>query len=363
MAAFLAVLVATASATVAAAEGSAWVIRHGPRAEKVVALTFDDGWGRAASERILAVLIAENVPATFFPYALAVRSNPVLWRRIAEAGFPIGNHTWSHPRMTSLTQHEMEWQIAASKRLIESVTGVPMLRVFRPPYGRYDRRVLAAAANQGFPTVLLWDASAGDSGAGPSRASVLRGASAGRNGSVVLLHAARTVTASALRDDHPVVPESRLPLRDGPRAARGGGRALADAEPVARALDGPVAHAGTDALRAARSRLGADASAERRPGPHGRAAADGRARPVADARTSAAAGTHPVSAVGHRAVTAHRPRRLLIRRRTRDGESPVGDRRRGSRLDERARPSGHPRPRRGQTSLNSPSTVSSSEPA
>lgn len=199
-AAFLAVLVAIASATVVAAEGSARVLRHGPRVEKVVALTFDDGWGRSASERILAVLIAEKVPATFFPYALAVRSNPKLWKRVAEAGFPIGNHTWSHPKMTRLTQHEMEWQIAAARRLIESVTGVPMLRVFRPPYGSYDRRVLAAAANQGFPTVLLWDASAGDSGAGPSHASVLRGASAGRNGSVVLLHAARTVTASALRD-------------------------------------------------------------------------------------------------------------------------------------------------------------------
>jgi peptidoglycan/xylan/chitin deacetylase (PgdA/CDA1 family) len=176
------------------------VIRHGPRAEKVVALTFDDGWGRSATERILAVLIAEKAPATFFPYALAVRSNPKLWRRVAEAGFPIGNHTWSHPKMTRLTQHEMEWQISASRRLIEAVTGVPMLRVFRPPYGSYDRRVLAAAADQGFPTVLLWDAVAGDSGAGPSHASVVRGASAGRNGSVVLLHAARTVTASALRD-------------------------------------------------------------------------------------------------------------------------------------------------------------------
>ena len=193
-------LVVAASATVVAADGSARVLRHGSRTQKVVALTFDDGWGRTASERILAVLIAEKVSATFFPYALAVRANPELWRRVAAAGFPIGNHTWSHPYMPGLTQHEMEWQIAASKRLIESVTGVPMLRVFRPPYGSYDRRVLAAAANQGFPTALLWDASTGDSGRWPSYRSVLRGGTAGTNGSVVLLHAGPMVTADALRD-------------------------------------------------------------------------------------------------------------------------------------------------------------------
>jgi peptidoglycan/xylan/chitin deacetylase (PgdA/CDA1 family) len=192
------VLVAVASASAVAADGSAQVLRHGPPVEKVVALTFDDGWGRSAKERILRTLIAEKVPATFFPYALAVGSDPAFWKRVAQAGFPIGNHSYSHPRMTRLTRHEMEWQISASRRLVESITGVPMLRVFRPPYGRYDRRVLAAAASQGFDTVLLWDATAGDSGGGPSYRSVFRGATAGKSGSVVLLHTGRSVTAEAL---------------------------------------------------------------------------------------------------------------------------------------------------------------------
>lgn len=198
MAAVLAVLVVAASSAVVAADGTARVLRHGPRADKVVALTFDDGWGRAANERILRILVAEKVPATFFPYALAVRGDPSFWRRVARAGFPIANHSYSHPDMTRLSRHEIEWQIAASKRLVESITGVPMVRVFRPPYGRYDARVLAGAAAQGFGTVLLWDASAGDSGAGPSVAGVLRGASAGKNGSVVLLHAGPAVTPRAL---------------------------------------------------------------------------------------------------------------------------------------------------------------------
>jgi peptidoglycan-N-acetylglucosamine deacetylase len=201
LAAAILVLAATLLPTaVADAAGPARVLRHGARTEKVVALTFDDGWGRSANDRILATLISEKVTATFFPYALAVRGNPTFWKKVAKAGFPIANHSWSHPYFPGLSQHEMEWQIAASRRLIEKITGVAMVRVFRPPYGSYDARVLAAAANQGFPTVLLWDATAGDSGGRHAYGSVLRGATSGVNGSVVLLHAGPSVTADVLRE-------------------------------------------------------------------------------------------------------------------------------------------------------------------
>lgn len=200
VAALLVLVVVGLPPTPAEAAGPARVVSHGSRVEKVVALTFDDGWGRAANDRILQTLLSEDVTATFFPYALAVRGNPAFWRKVARAGFPIANHSYSHPYMPGLSQHEMEWQIAASRRLIESITGVPMVRVFRPPYGAYDGRVLAAAANQGFPTVLMWDATAGDSSRWPSYRSVLRGATSGTNGSVVLLHAGPTITSDALRD-------------------------------------------------------------------------------------------------------------------------------------------------------------------
>ena len=190
----------TTSLVAAAAAPPARVVSHGSRAAKVVALTFDDGWGHAADESILKTLLAEKVPATFFPYALTVRGNQAFWRRVAQAGFPIGNHSYSHPFLTSLPTHSIEWEIAAARELIEKITGVPMLRVFRPPYGAYDARVLAAAGKEGFPTALLWDASTGDSGAGPTYGSVLRGGTAGTNGSIVLLHAGPMVTANALRD-------------------------------------------------------------------------------------------------------------------------------------------------------------------
>jgi peptidoglycan/xylan/chitin deacetylase (PgdA/CDA1 family) len=173
---------------------------NGSRSEKVIALTFDDGWSHANDERILDVLVSEKVMATWFPYALTVRGNPKFWKKVARLGFPIANHSYSHPDFKTLTPHEMEWQIKASKRLIESITGIPIVRVFRPPYGSWDARVAAASARAGFPTLMMWDVTGGDTAAGATAWSVYSGAIRGRNGSVVLLHAGPTATADAVRD-------------------------------------------------------------------------------------------------------------------------------------------------------------------
>jgi peptidoglycan-N-acetylglucosamine deacetylase len=146
----------------ALAAGPAHVVYNGSRSQRVVALTFDDGWSRVNDQRILDVLVSEKVTATWFPYALTVRGNPAFWKRVARLGFPIANHSYSHPDLRTLSEHEMEWQIKASKRLIEGITGVPMVRVFRPPYGSWDARVAAASARAGFPTIVMWDVSSGD---------------------------------------------------------------------------------------------------------------------------------------------------------------------------------------------------------
>ena len=72
------------------------VVYHGPEDEKVVALTFDDGWGGRTLRKILRVLREKHVNATFFPVGQAVRLDPQGWRRIAAAGFPIADHTFDH---------------------------------------------------------------------------------------------------------------------------------------------------------------------------------------------------------------------------------------------------------------------------
>ena len=79
------------------------VIWHGSRSDRVVALTFDDGWNPANLRRIYRILVRERVPATFFVTGIYVQRAPALWRRIAAAGFALANHSFLHRDTRDLT--------------------------------------------------------------------------------------------------------------------------------------------------------------------------------------------------------------------------------------------------------------------
>jgi peptidoglycan/xylan/chitin deacetylase (PgdA/CDA1 family) len=175
------------------------VVFHGSRANKVIALTFDDGWGISECKSIVHTLQSMKVKATFFPNAAYVRWAPDFWRHVAALGYPIGNHTLNHPDLTTLSRKHVHHQIGADERIIESITGKPMIKVFRPPYGAYNGTVLSVAAQLGYRTTLLWDTTDGDTGGG-SDAAHLRDAMRGTNGSVLLMHCGPSVTPRILPD-------------------------------------------------------------------------------------------------------------------------------------------------------------------
>ena len=186
-----------------AAAGSPAIARlasHGSRAVKKIALTFDDGASPENCRRILAELVDARVPATFFPMANAMRLDPAFWRLVATAGYPIGDHTVSHPHMPRLGYTAQLQQLTKSRAVIESLIGRSMLNVFRPPYGEYNGTTRAAAAAAGFPTLLLWDTSDRDTSRHGTVAQMLAAAERGRNGSVVLLHCGPNATPYLLPD-------------------------------------------------------------------------------------------------------------------------------------------------------------------
>jgi peptidoglycan/xylan/chitin deacetylase (PgdA/CDA1 family) len=71
-----------------------------------------------------------------------------------------------------------------------------MIRVFRPPYGAWNKTVIEAARDAGYPTVLLWDVDSRDWGS--TAPAALRAAVRGRDGSVVLMHCGPSVTPTIL---------------------------------------------------------------------------------------------------------------------------------------------------------------------
>jgi peptidoglycan/xylan/chitin deacetylase (PgdA/CDA1 family) len=173
------------------------VVYHGPRDEKVVALTFDDGWGDRTLRKILRVLREKHVNATFFPVGQAVRLNPKTWRRIAAAGFPIGDHTFDHRTLAGLCYPEQRHELARARHTYADVLEVTSLPVMRPPGGLWDDATRAAASSAGEPTIVLWDVDTRDwTGIGARR--IRRNALAGTKGSIVVLHTSSLSTARAL---------------------------------------------------------------------------------------------------------------------------------------------------------------------
>ena len=118
-----------------------------------VHLTFDDGPG-VNTEAILDILAQYNARATFYLIGNRVGRYPEQLHRILSDGHRIGNHTWSHPYLTSLDAGGIAREINSTQDAIESITGMRPSRL-RPPYGAVNPAVNAAVANLGL-TMSLW---------------------------------------------------------------------------------------------------------------------------------------------------------------------------------------------------------------
>jgi len=170
---------------------------NGSRRRPAVALTFDDGWSTENARLIFDILQREHVKATFFVNGTWLAKDPAVWKAIADAGFVVGNHTWRHRDVTAMTEAEVIRDLQRNAAAWQAVTGHPMAPLFRPPYGYRDEASDVAAAKAGFPEVILWDAPANDTYA-YSDARVYRYATAGRAGSIVLMHMGPDVTPRIL---------------------------------------------------------------------------------------------------------------------------------------------------------------------
>jgi cellulose synthase/poly-beta-1,6-N-acetylglucosamine synthase-like glycosyltransferase/peptidoglycan/xylan/chitin deacetylase (PgdA/CDA1 family)/spore germination protein YaaH len=134
------------------------ITRHGG-ADRKVALTFDDGPDPRYTPQILDTLRAAGVPATFFIVGVNGDLNPELLRREVAEGHEIGNHTFTHPNISTISLTQFELELSATQHLLASVVGRHSL-LFRPPYAvdaepeTIDQiRPIELAAKQGYLVV------------------------------------------------------------------------------------------------------------------------------------------------------------------------------------------------------------------
>ena len=171
-----------------------------------VALTFDaehpDRPSRpGVAESILATLENGAIRATFFVQGRWAEAYPDTARRIGRAGHLVGNHSHYHARMPLLSTAGFETDVRAAEAVIGDVMGVDPRPWFRCPFGAGDDdpRIIAALTGLGYRQVG-WDVVPADweQPADAVETSVVEGAIAGGDGSVVLLHTWPASTGSAL---------------------------------------------------------------------------------------------------------------------------------------------------------------------
>jgi peptidoglycan/xylan/chitin deacetylase (PgdA/CDA1 family) len=124
---------------------------------KKVALTFDDGPGKA-TEEVLEILKEKNVRATFFMLASRVEKDIEIAKKVAAAGHEIGNHTYWHVNFYSYKNNdkinEIEKEILSAKKVIKDKLGIDT-KLMRFPYGYSKSDGLEVAQNLGYH-VINW---------------------------------------------------------------------------------------------------------------------------------------------------------------------------------------------------------------
>jgi len=125
-------------------------------AHKPILLTFDDGPHPEVTPRILDALARRNIRAIFFVVGerLESQANMNVVRRAVCEGHLIGNHSFSHPRLTDLPEDQIRNELLRTDVLIRGFFGAHKL--MRPPYGAINDRVRKVALELGY-SPMLWN--------------------------------------------------------------------------------------------------------------------------------------------------------------------------------------------------------------
>lgn len=173
------------------------VLNQSPTVDKVIALTFDDGWDNATCERVLQILADHGIVATIFPVGTWADGNKPVIKRFLADGHELGNHSMTHPKLTMLNLAQQEQELREAQTVLARIGGQQLTNFMRPPYGAYDKNTLSAAAKLGLRPVT-WSIDSWDWRDIPVQQVVKRTLDSAKPGGVILMHLAGRNTVQAL---------------------------------------------------------------------------------------------------------------------------------------------------------------------
>ena len=122
------------------------------RDDRVISISFDASWGGDQTMGILDLLDEYDAKATFFLVGIWVEKYPELVKEIAARGHEIGNHSAKHPHMTKLSETQMREELRVMDDQLEALIG-QRTKLFRPPYGDYNDKVVTVCRDAGYEVV------------------------------------------------------------------------------------------------------------------------------------------------------------------------------------------------------------------
>ncbi|MCE1249090.1 MAG: polysaccharide deacetylase family protein [Firmicutes bacterium] len=127
---------------------------------KVVALTFDDGPFPLYTPLLLDVLKRHGIKATFFVNGIYAERFPQIIEDIYLDGHEVGNHTYSHKHISSLSPEELDVELGKTEAALKKIAGRET-KLMRPPGGQISKDSCKLVADRGY-TIVMYSINPGD---------------------------------------------------------------------------------------------------------------------------------------------------------------------------------------------------------
>ncbi len=162
-----------------------------------LALTFDDGPHPTNTPRLLDILKARDVKATFYVVGTNAKRYPEILRRIISEGHEIGNHTITHGDLKKMSEAQVRKELTESHQAILSATGVAP-RTMRPPYGSITQAQKTWIRREFNYPSILWSVDPEDWKRPGSSVVASRLVSGAKPGGILLVHDIHAPTIDAI---------------------------------------------------------------------------------------------------------------------------------------------------------------------
>jgi peptidoglycan-N-acetylglucosamine deacetylase len=166
---------------------SKFLINEVSTSEKLVAMTFDDGPNPIYTPQVLDIFLEVKGKATFFMLGEQMERYPEVLGRVMDEGHEIGNHTYTHPKLSHLNREQCEEEMKRNEKIIVDLSGKKPV-VFRPPYLDYSEETVSIVQQKGYAMIGAVNLEARDWEHPGVGHIVEKSIESVKNGSILLFH-------------------------------------------------------------------------------------------------------------------------------------------------------------------------------